>query len=216
MEGQLERLTIQSRDRIAAAKQVRFGETRRQTSFFTGEESIITTPKLNFAPRSLYSGTPLSDERSSFLNNNDSFEETVRGMPLSNTTFARDKFHWTKKKSADNAYGRRYRELRVRGYWQAVVVKPRKLAFVDRESRRSKAVRGESGKKEKKRERKRENREKGARSGRKKERKIAMKVGEEKKREREQKRGGAAGALERTPFFHGGLRLRMALYPGPS
>lgn len=38
-----------------------------------------------------------------------------------------------------------------------------------------------------------------------------MKVGEEKKREREQKRGGAAGALERTPFFHGGLRLRMAL-----
>lgn len=75
-------------------------------------------------------------------------------MPLSNTTFARDKFHWAKKKSADNAYGRRYRELRVRGYWQAVVVKPRKLAFVDRESRRSKAVRGESGKKEKKREKK--------------------------------------------------------------
>lgn len=34
------------------------------------------------------------------------------------------------KKSTGNAYGRRCRKLRVRGYWQAGAVNPRKLAFV--------------------------------------------------------------------------------------
>ena len=106
-------------------------------------------------------------------------------------------------------------------------VKPRKLAFVDRESGEwSKAVRGKSGKRRERERDKKEKRRKKGRSERKKEKKIVMKVGgrREEKRERERERErvemrrscrgfGVYSLLSRwSPTPNGSPRL----YPGPS